>query len=67
MLKEKEVMEVLEISQKTFYNKMNGKTDFTLCELLKLRNHYECGLLELIEEIKKERERRGNKNETIKN
>lgn len=57
-LKELTVRNILGIASKTYYNKMNGDSDFTLCELIKMKEHYHCSLDELIEKINDEREKR---------
>lgn len=57
-LKELTVRNIIGVSSKTYYNKMNGDSDFTMCELLKMKDYYKCSLDELIEKIKEEREKR---------
>lgn len=39
-IKKKEIAEALGISQKAVYNKMSGRTDFTVTEIIKLRDTF---------------------------
>ena len=55
----KEISNVLGISTKTFYNKYNGDTEYTLSEILKLLDFFNISFDDLIVKILK----RGNKNE----
>ena len=55
----KEISNVLGISTKTFYNKYNGDTEYTLSEILKLLDFFNVSFDDLIVKILK----RGNENE----
>lgn len=55
----KEISNVLGISTKTFYNKYNGDTEYTLSEILKLLDFFNISFDDLIVKILK----RGNENE----
>lgn len=55
----KEISNVLGISTKTFYNKYNGNTEYTLSEILKLLDFFNDSFDDLIVKILK----RGNENE----
>lgn len=55
----KEISNVLGISTKTFYNKYNGDTEYTLSEILKLIDFFNVSFDDLIVKILK----RGNENE----
>lgn len=56
----KEISNVLGISTKTFYNKYNGDTEYTLSEILKLLDFFNISFDDLIVKILK---KRGNENE----
>lgn len=43
-LKTKHIAEALSISQKSAYNKLNGITDFTLSETVKVRDAFFMGM-----------------------
>ena len=52
----KTIMNVLDISVKSAYNKMYGVTDYTMQELIKLKKHYQITfdeLLKIIEQYRK--------------
>lgn len=36
----KEIAKAIGISQKTLFNKLNGKTDFTMSEMMKIRDTF---------------------------
>ena len=55
----KEISNVLGISTKTFYNKYNGDTEYTLSEILKLLDFFNVSFDDLVKKIRK----RGNLNE----
>ena len=55
----KEISNVLGISTKTFYNKYNGDTEYTLSEILKLIDFFNISFDDLVSIILK----RGNENE----
>lgn len=55
----KEISKVLGISTKTFYNKYNGDTEYTLSEILKLLDFFDISFDDLLSIILK----RGNENE----
>lgn len=61
-LTEKEVTSLLDITSRTYYNKISGKTDFTFCELKKLREHYKIPYGVLFKIIDDERKKRDVKN-----
>ena len=58
----KEISNVLGISTKTFYNKYNGDTEYTLSEILKLLDFFNISFDDLIIKILK----RGNENEKVR-
>lgn len=49
----KEISNVLGISTKTFYNKYNGDTEYTLSEILKLLDFFNVSFDDLITKIRK--------------
>ena len=52
----KTIMNVLDISVKSAYNKMYSVTDYTMHELIKLKKHYQITfdkLFEIIEQYRK--------------
>lgn len=55
----KEISNVLGISTKTFYNKYNGDTEYTLSEILKLLDFFDISFDDLLSKIRK----RGSENE----
>lgn len=64
MLKRKEVIQILGICEKTAYNKEYGYKNYTLSEIVKLKEHYNISYDELIPSIlKKQEEKRNEKNE----
>ena len=50
----KEISNVLGISTKTFYNKYNGDTEYTLSEILKLLDFFNVSFDDLVTKIRKE-------------
>lgn len=50
----KEISNVLGISTKTFYNKYNGNTEYTLSEILKLIDFFNISFDDLVTKIRKE-------------
>ena len=50
----KEISNVLGISTKTFYNKYNGDTEYTLSEILKLIDFFNISFDDLVTKIRKE-------------
>lgn len=50
----KEISKVLGISTKTFYNKYNGNTEYTLSEILKLIDFFNISFDDLIVKILKQ-------------
>lgn len=52
----KEICKVLGISTKTFYNKYNGNTEYTLTEILKLMDFFNISFEFLIPKIVKVRD-----------
>lgn len=50
----KEISKVLGISTKTFYNKYNGDTEYTLSEILKLLDFFKISFDDLVTKIRKE-------------
>lgn len=57
-LTEKEVTNILNITSRTYYNKVSGKTDFTFNELKKLREYYKVPYGVLFKIIDDERRKR---------
>lgn len=53
MIDYKIVCDVLGISPKTFYNKYNGKTEYTLTEILQLYKYFKVPFITLVNKIKK--------------
>ena len=51
----KEISNVLGISTKTFYNKYNGDTEYTLSEILKLLDFFNISFDDLVVKILKRR------------
>ncbi|MBO3444840.1 helix-turn-helix transcriptional regulator [Clostridium sp. CCUG 7971] len=46
-VKQSEVAEFLEISPNTYWNKENGKTEFTISEAKKLSEYFDISVMEL--------------------
>lgn len=46
-VKQSDVAEFLEISPNTYWNKENGKTEFTISEAKKLSKYFDISVLEL--------------------